>query len=208
MVGLALYGGMVDALGSDFEWVGSQASGDGPHEGHVGWSIRKIDENLSSFITYLAKDKSSIVTLLVGTNDLAGSTSMSAVSASLIALESLARRIAKVSKLVLVTVPPYPAKSDLQYQYNNGIEFIARQLSYEGFRVEFADTRKSISETDLGTDRLHLTQAGIRKEVVPVEKAILRINRSTLQMWGSIFVVAASASAIGYWLYKTYLVYT
>jgi len=201
-VGLALYGQMASTLGSDFEWVGSQTTGDAPHEGHVGWPIRLIADNWNS---YFSANNPGITTLLIGTNDLAADNSAASVDASLQSLEALARRIASSSKLVLVTVPPYPAKAEFQGQYNDGVRQLAKRLAGEGLPVVLADTGPLISAADLGGDQLHLTPDGIRKEVAAIDDAILLANQSTLRRWAPVLIVGSALAAIGYWLYKDYL---
>lgn len=160
-VALAAYGDMASTFadsGSGVEWVGSVSTGDGAHEGHGGWAISGLSKHLDE---WLADGKPEIVTLLIGTNDAAGNRDPNVMLDDLRILSH--KILASGASLILATIPPYPAKSDIQAAYNAGIQRMVPELVADGMRVRLADTDKVLTDEDLGKDKIHLTASGYMK---------------------------------------------
>jgi lysophospholipase L1-like esterase len=156
-VGLAYWGGMAKSL-PEVTWVGSVNSGDGPHEGHEGWSISGIAKNLDAWLDTAQPD---IVTLMIGTNDAAGDRDPGAMLED---AKSLVRTMsARNIQVIWSTIPPYPAKASIQSAYNQGVVDAIPGLQREGLRVRLADSDKILASDDLSADRIHLQQPATQK---------------------------------------------
>lgn len=160
-VGLASLGGMAKLLGDQATWVGSVSTGDGNHEGHGGWAISGISKHLDE---WLEESQPELVVLVIGTNDAAGDRSPASMLAD---LKSLVRRIGTHGsgmQVILGTIPPYPAKASIQAEYNQGIrDQVIPELKKEKIQVTLADLDKILSDEDLGSDKIHMNQAGNKK---------------------------------------------
>ncbi len=164
---LASFGHMAAQLGDSAVWVGSQTSGDGPHEGHVGWSIKQISDNLDG---WLDSSKPDLVTLIIGTNDAAGDRDPYAMSED---VKSIIHRIgARGISVVLGTIPPYPAKASIQAAYNEDLRAAVPELANSGIDIYLADIDKAVTTDDLLADKIHLSAGGNIKAGAIVVNAI------------------------------------
>lgn len=163
---LASFGNMAAQL-PEVQFVGSQTTGDGPHEGHVSWSIKNISDNLDGWLDAQRPD---LVTLIIGTNDAAGDRDPYAMADD---TKALVHRLgARGLTVVLGTIPPYPAKASIQATYNQELRDAVPALVGDGIDVYLADIDKAVTTDDLSGDKIHLSAEGNRKAGTVLVNAI------------------------------------
>ncbi len=163
-----------DALtnsGRPFDFVGGRFNGpvslaDQDHEGHVGFKIAEIDQNVEGWLTSHPADA---VLLMIGTNDLKTDdlTTTDDAGAAAERLATLVRSITDHDPGIDVyvsTIPPQgtffgPARA---IAYNALIPGVVSQLQSQGRSVKFVDGASELTTSDLA-DQLHLTAAGYAK---------------------------------------------
>lgn len=149
----------VDFVGS--QSLGSAALGDKDHEGHGGWTILKMIENITGFLSSAQPD---IALLMLGTND-ARNTQISA-SDMLSRMNQLIDIMYNQSPdlTILVATPP-PTSREGQGQrieeYNALLPGLVAAKSAEGRNIHFVDMT-DLTLSDIGADKLHPNTTGFQ----------------------------------------------
>jgi len=154
-----------DSLSVDF--VGSVTSGpsnlgDKNHEGHPGWKIQDIANNINSWLdTY----KPDVIPLLIGTND--SNSSASTIAKGLGSLIDQITNRAPNAQLLVSTIPPRdPIKGNARAihaaEYNLAISEVVKSKADQGKRVSFVDMLSDLSVSDLA-DGVHPNSTGYKE---------------------------------------------
>lgn len=154
-----------NSLSVDF--VGSVTSGpsnlgDKNHEGHPGWKIQDIANNINSWLdTY----KPDVIPLLIGTNDT--NSSASTIAKGLGSLIDQITSRAPNAQLLVSTIPPRnPIKGNARAihaaEYNLAIPGVVKSKAAQGKKVSFVDMHGDLSISDLA-DGVHPNSTGYKK---------------------------------------------
>ena len=178
------------AQGLNVEFVGSQSDGSElgsqAHEGHPGWTIKQIEESVS---TWLAIYQPDLILLMIGTND----TRKNSVGNMVVQFSKLIDRIVTASpkaQLLVASIPPiHPSKHSVRriiqtVAFNRGIAWLVNFKMTQSKKVTFVDmTSLTIndltSSLPLGLDNgIHPHAEGYRKIAHVWYEAILKaINK-------------------------------
>ncbi|MEU3600195.1 FG-GAP-like repeat-containing protein [Streptomyces sp. NPDC006798] len=148
---------------TELDFVGSQQNGnhaDSQHEGHSGWMIDGILENIDN---WLVAAKPNVITLHIGSNDI---NREAAVQDAPARLARLVNRITTVSPETIVLLAPIvpnsrPGKQPLVDAYNAAIPGIVAAERANARKVEQVDF-SAITAADLD-DGLHPKDSGYQK---------------------------------------------
>ncbi|WP_339383370.1 GDSL-type esterase/lipase family protein, partial [Oculatella sp. LEGE 06141] len=152
--------------GFDVDFVGSQKEGpstiDRDHEGHGGWRIDEIANNVDSWLTSYQPD---VIMLMIGTNDVLQDYQL---STAIDRLNNLIDKIvAKVPNAYLLvgSIPPIDRPLDQQQvlEYNAQIPGLVSSKASQGKKVKFVDIFKELTFSDLSSDDIHPTASGYAK---------------------------------------------
>ncbi|WFE36349.1 FG-GAP-like repeat-containing protein [Micromonospora sp. WMMD975] len=146
------------------DFVGSVDSGQLPdtdHEGHPRWRISQIDQLVGDCT--VRRYRPNVVTLHIGTNDMAYGDDLAAAPARLKALiEHILRLAPETTVLVATLVPSSTSVTNTRIQqYNARIPGIVDELRAEGLSVRLV-SMNAVTTADL-TDSLHPNNTGYRK---------------------------------------------
>lgn len=152
---------MMASAGYSVDFVGSRWSGvpglvDKNHEGHAGWRIDHLAQDVT---TFLDAYEPRIVLLMLGTNDMAENHDVAGAPARLAALIDQIR-VAVPDAVVIVSSLPRHANGDVLARiqaYNAQLPGI---VASRGSTVRFVDAYASIDAVHLAPDGMHLTANG------------------------------------------------
>jgi lysophospholipase L1-like esterase len=174
---LDLWKKLVQTDGDKIDFVGSLNGGpsdlgDKDHEGHIGWNITELDEQISGWMT---SSKPDIVLLHIGTNDLDQGASASEMETNLKKLitdiyTAKPDTALVVSSLIVTTV----GEKATWTAYNAAIPGIVNGFKSQGKNITYVDMSNSLTESDLD-DGAHPTWEGYSKMATvwyPVVKSL------------------------------------
>lgn len=151
---------LLTADGRSVDFVGSQSSGapalgDRDHEGHGGWTIQGIHDNVAGWLQTYHPD---IVTLQIGTNDMYGDDTAAGAPARLSALLDRITATAPNAQVYVTNIPPIndPGHHRRAQAFNATIPGIVGRRP----RVTFVDTASALVHPYDFVDALHPTYGG------------------------------------------------
>lgn len=168
---LDLWRKLVDEDGSQLNYVGSQSSGtsalpDKDHEGHTGWHIDQLNENVTKWLATYQPDE---ILLQAGASDLLdGASASEAISR----LDSLLNTISNnsKSKIYVGTLTPLASGDDWNHQswreYNATLPQLVASFRQRGISMVLVDFEKQgvgVGEQDMAGDGLFLSNQGYEK---------------------------------------------
>lgn len=148
--------------GLNVQFVGSQTGGPSSlpqknHEGHSGWTIPQISDNIDGWLNTYSPD---VVLLLIGGNDIffGGGINPSGLS-------SLIDQILKAKPNVTLFVADYYPVPEQVKQYNATIPGVVQEKASAGKKVYFVKLSdiNLVHSTDISSDNLHLSPTGYSK---------------------------------------------
>ena len=145
----------VDFVGSQFN--GPASLGDHDHEGHSGWTIAQIDQNI---VNWLRTSTPRTVLLHIGTNDMIGGASGAPQR-----LSTLLDRIASTAPGTIVfvaTIVPLSFNDAAVRTFNAAIPGIVQSKVNAGQRVHLVDMYSALTTADLA-DGVHPNAGGYDK---------------------------------------------
>ncbi|MEU9791386.1 SGNH/GDSL hydrolase family protein [Streptomyces sparsogenes] len=151
------------AGGRTVDFVGSQSNGpsslgDRDHEGHSGWTIGQIDNNVVNWLrTYTPRT----VLLHIGTNDMYGSDPAGA-PARLSALLDHITATSPNTEVFVATIIPISFADSTVRTFNAAIPGIVRSKVNAGKRVHLVDMYRALTTADLA-DGVHPNAGGYSK---------------------------------------------
>ncbi|MFC7219520.1 FG-GAP-like repeat-containing protein [Streptomyces polyrhachis] len=160
--------------GENVDFVGSLSSGNLPdtdHEGHSGWFIGGIHDNIGS---WLYRARPNAVTLKIGTNDINKNIDVANAPARLKQLIDRIRASAPAITVAVATIVPNAdnAAQARVVTYNNAVRTLVSAYQAQGAHVELADT-SAVTTADL-SDGLHPNNAGYAKIATAFYDALTR----------------------------------
>jgi lysophospholipase L1-like esterase len=151
---------LLTADGRSVDFVGSLSSGaaalgDKNHEGHGGWTIQGIHDNV---IGWLQTYRPDVVLLQIGTNDMYDDTAAGGAPARLAALLDRILATATTAQIYVTNIPPIndPGHHRRAQAFNATIPAIAASRS----RVTYVDTASALVAPYDFVDALHPTYGG------------------------------------------------
>jgi len=179
-----LLGALLESDGIQFDFVGSQTSGEGAlidpdHEGHPGWRISNLRRAIAEE-GWLERHQPDIILLHIGTNDLMQVdpnnqryVNLAAVSENLSAfLDDILARLPGVH-VILARIIRTRWGSDVNHLYYN--EAIPEIAAFKGARVSVVDMQDILSKGDFVT-LYHPSPRGYDKIAHAWRNAILALN--------------------------------
>ncbi|MEU7134733.1 FG-GAP-like repeat-containing protein [Streptomyces sp. NPDC046261] len=144
----------------NLQFVGSVRTGDADHEGHSGWQIGDLSENVER---WLAAAGPNVVLLNIGTNDMDRNTDVDAAPARLGALiDRITTAAPHMTVLVSSLVPSLDAQGQKRVEkFNAAVPHLVEERRKKGLNIGFVDMG-AVTTRDL-TDRLHPNDAGFTK---------------------------------------------
>jgi lysophospholipase L1-like esterase len=152
--------------GSDVDFIGSQTSGpsslsDKNHEGHPGYFIDQIAENIS---TWLPAYKPETVLLLIGTNDIEKNNEPGGAPTRLSGLMDQIVALRPTARLYVASIPPADDSAINQrvLDYNAAIPGLVNGKVLQGKKVVYVDIYSALTTDDLA-DVVHPDAEGYAK---------------------------------------------
>jgi lysophospholipase L1-like esterase len=144
---------LLAADGREVDFVG-QGSAGGPalpdknHEGHGGWTIQQIHDNV---IGWLQTHQPQIVLLQIGTNDMYSDASTAGAPSRMTALLNRITSTAPDAEVVVTTLPPLAdaAHNRRVQAFNEVLPGLVGSLAGAGRKVRLADTGSALIQGDL-----------------------------------------------------------
>jgi acyl-CoA thioesterase I len=157
------------------EFVGSASNGpdslpDRRHEGHSGWRIDQIHEQVAG---WLNAAQPNIILLLIGTNDIAQGYKIDTAPDRLDRLIETIFQVTPNVQLFVGSIPPIsePILNQRAIAYNQEVEALVQHRKASGDRIDFVDFYYTLSLDDL-PDGVHPNREGFRKIAQAWENAI------------------------------------
>lgn len=157
-----------------YDMVGSQHSGppslpDRDHEGHVGWTMRRMQPFIAGWV---ARQHPDVILLQVGTNDLLTGTTATATAQRLDTVLTTISAAAPHAYVIVAGVwAPLPAHALARAQFTYLASDIVNRHRAAGQASTFLDTSTLLSSADL-FDGVHPNSLGYRKIAHLWERAI------------------------------------
>jgi lysophospholipase L1-like esterase len=150
----------VDFVGS--QSLGSAALGDKDHEGHGGWTILRMNQNIGTFLPNAQPD---VALLMLGTNDardslLTGNDLLARMSQLIDDMVNLSPDLT-----ILVATPPPTREGDRNRNitdYNNGLPGLVSNKFSESKNVYLVNMTSLTLANDIGGDGLHPNATGFQ----------------------------------------------
>ncbi|MEV5238804.1 FG-GAP-like repeat-containing protein [Streptomyces cinnamoneus] len=144
----------------NLQFVGSVRSQGADHEGHSGWQIGGLSENIER---WLPAARPNVVLLNIGTNDMDRNTDAEAAPARLGALiDRITSAAPRMTVLVSSLVPNRDAAAQKRVEkFNAAVPRLVAERREKGLNVGFVDMG-AVTAADL-TDKLHPNDAGFTK---------------------------------------------
>jgi lysophospholipase L1-like esterase len=144
---------LLAADGREVDFVGSVSTGgaalpDKDHEGHGGWTIQQIHDNVTGWLqTY----RPQIVLLQIGTNDMYGDASTAGAPARMTALLNRITGTAPDAEVIVTTLPPLANETHNRrvQAFNQILPGLVGSLAGTGRNVRLADTGSALIQTEL-----------------------------------------------------------
>ncbi|NIY63056.1 SGNH/GDSL hydrolase family protein [Streptomyces malaysiensis] len=146
----------VDFVGSLFN--GPAGLGDHDHEGHSGWTIQQIDDNV---VNWLRTQNPHTILLHIGTNDIYGSDPAGAPARLSKLIDHITAQ-APNAELFVATITPLGFMDSTVRAYNAAIPGIVRSKADAGKRVHLVDMYSALTPADLA-DGVHPNAGGYDK---------------------------------------------
>ena len=155
----------LSAAGFAVDYVGSQSSNpattlpDSDHEGHPGWTISQIDQNITGWLGTIADPD--VILLHIGTNDFGiGYDTPNSINR----LDALLTKMATLRPYAHIIVTNLmernePYNSQIQAQFNPYVQARVNAQAALGRRVSYLDMRSAVPIADM-PDSLHPNQTG------------------------------------------------
>jgi len=159
-----LYQKLTDA-GYDFDFVGSQTTGDfgdPQHEGHPGWHADDAgtDDILGQVYNWLVTNPADIILLHIGTNDItAGGQNANEVGSILDEID----RFSTDTKVILALIIDRQTHSPATAQFNIDVNYMAQSRIDAGDDIFVVNMESALNYTTDMTDNLHPNDAGYAK---------------------------------------------
>ena len=161
--------------GYPVEFVGSANNGpdtlpDRNHEGHSGWRIDQIHEQIAGWLQITRPD---IILLLIGTNDIAQGYKIETAPDRLDRLVEDIFKVVPQVQLFVGSIPPIgePALNQRTIAYNQTVKALVQRRQEAGDQINFVDFYYALGLDDL-PDGVHPNREGFRKIARAWEKAI------------------------------------
>jgi lysophospholipase L1-like esterase len=159
------------ADGRKVDFVGSMSNGpsslgDHDHEGHSGWTISQIDQNI---VNWLKSTQPRAVLLHIGTNDM-----WAGASGAPDRLSQLIDKITSTSPkadVFVATIIPFPSADAAVRTYNKAIPGIVQSKASAGKKVHLVDMFPALTNADLA-DNVHPNATGYSKMADVWHKAL------------------------------------
>jgi lysophospholipase L1-like esterase len=164
-------GHQVDFVGSLVN--GPDSLGDMDHEGHSGWTVAQIDENISAWLTTYTPET---ILLHIGTNDIYGSDPAGAPSR----LATLVDRIMTQSPdthLFVAMITPLTDFDAGVREFNAAVPGIVEAQAGAGRSVHLVDMFSALTTADLA-DGVHPNEGGYNKMAAAWYEALLSVPGS------------------------------
>ncbi|GIH20262.1 RICIN domain-containing protein [Rugosimonospora africana] len=149
------------------DFVGSQVGGpaqlhDQNHEGHPGWRIDQIDEQVAG---WLATYRPDVVLLHIGTNDVIQNWALSQAPARLATLLDHITAADPRAEVDVATIVPFAdaTQEAVVRTYNAAIPGIVSARASAGEDVKLVDMHAAIGTADLSPDGVHPSNGGYSK---------------------------------------------
>ncbi|GAA1102317.1 SGNH/GDSL hydrolase family protein [Streptomyces javensis] len=146
----------VDFVGSLFN--GPSGLGDHDHEGHSGWTIQQIDDNV---VNWLRTQNPHTILLHIGTNDIYGSNPAGAPARLSTLIDHITAQ-APSAELFVATITPLGFLDSTVRAYNAAIPGIVQSKVNAGKRVHLVDMYSALTPADLA-DGVHPNAGGYDK---------------------------------------------
>ncbi|WBB64328.1 SGNH/GDSL hydrolase family protein [Streptomyces sp. WMMC500] len=161
------------AGGQDVDFVGSQSNGpdslgDKDHEGHSGWTISQIDQNISAWLATYTPDT---ILLHIGTNDMYGGDPAGAPQ-RLAGLVDHITAQAPDADLYVATIIPLGFNDSVVRAFNATIPGIVENAANAGKNVHQVDMYSALTTADLA-DGVHPNAGGYSKMATVWHGALL-----------------------------------
>ncbi|WP_405059005.1 GDSL-type esterase/lipase family protein [Kribbella sp. NBC_01505] len=158
---------LLRADGRPVDFVGSMSSGsaalaDKDNEGHGGWTIAMIQENVVGWLTTYQPD---VVTLMIGTNDMHEDATSGAAPGRLSALLDTIAQTSPNTQTFVSSIPPIndELKDAHVNAFNATIPAMVATKSATGKKVTFVDTNPAFSNPFDMADALHPNYGSLSK---------------------------------------------
>ncbi|NUT47461.1 MAG: SGNH hydrolase [Saccharothrix sp.] len=166
------------AGGRTVDFVGSMANGpsslgDRNHEGHSGWTIAQINNNITTWLSTYAPRT---ILLHIGTNDMYGSDPAGAPQR----LSSLVDRITTLAPnadLFVATITPLSSFDSAVRTFNATIPGMVQSKVNAGKRVHLVDMYRALTTADLA-DGVHPNAGGYAKMATAWHNALMSVPGS------------------------------
>jgi lysophospholipase L1-like esterase len=177
--------------GYTVDFVGSLANGpsnlgDQDHEGHSGWTISQIDENI---VGWLGTYTPNTILLHIGTNDVYGSDPAGAPDRLATLVDNITNQSPDAELLVATIIPLGWYDANLE-ALNAAIPGIVESAANQGKRVHLVDMYPALTTADLA-DGVHPNAGGYSKMATVWYDALLSVPGSI----GNLVTAGVGASA-------------
>lgn len=157
----------VENAGKKIDFVGSMSNGpstlpDKNHEGHSGWRIDQLDNNINSWMDQYKPD---IVLLHIGTNDITQNLDMNNAANRVGSLvDKILAKLPSGGKIFVAQVIPisYASGDQVAVNFNSQLATMVQSKKSQGKAVDLVDMHSALSKSDL-SDQVHPNMNGYNK---------------------------------------------
>jgi lysophospholipase L1-like esterase len=164
-------GHQVDFVGSLVN--GPDSLGDMDHEGHSGWTIAQIDENISAWLTTYTPQT---ILLHIGTNDIYGSDPAGAPSRLATLVDRITTQAPDTHLFVAMITPLTDFDAGVR-EFNAAVPGIVEEQAGAGRSVHLVDMYSALTTADLA-DGVHPNEVGYSKMATAWYDALLAVPGS------------------------------
>eukprot|EP01113_Clastostelium_recurvatum_P004233 TRINITY_DN1186_c0_g1_i2.p1 TRINITY_DN1186_c0_g1~~TRINITY_DN1186_c0_g1_i2.p1 ORF type:complete len:264 (-),score=65.02 TRINITY_DN1186_c0_g1_i2:38-799(-) len=154
-------------VNANYTFVGSQSSGpetldDKHHEGHPGWRIDEIYDNIVGWLNTYHPD---IITVHLGTNDVFQNANASTcISRWNQLMDAIFKQMPKVTVYACSIIPFTSTRFPYAHQpltdFNAALPSLVQSFSSQGFNIHFVDMYDAVPTSGLSPDGIHPVHAG------------------------------------------------